>query len=804
MLRPKFRDELAVVQDGDAWLIDGMGDLRFIRGRMSGCLPRLIALMDGTRSLEELAHDIGQEIHSIDALVNILLEHGIVYDGGTKEPSEVLNPSTIGFYRRFMTTPFVPNVPAPWERLAATSVAIVAPPSAHFASDELADLLRTIGVTRVTVSPTPPADSFDKNAVLSDSLSLIISLAIDSENSSARMLLHNFCEEHDAMWLRSGLYTDTQSAELGPLFRGRTTPCYRCFLGDPKPESSPLHSGPLDRILITEWLALTATEVTWAIVQGPSHALSGRSRVCSLRDLQVKIRCHSRVPGCHNCLPLFRPPRLQSTAFRYEETIAAREGVAVTDGVAVRPLSTLEAENHKAQAWATVSLPQPSRASCASVAEAFENRTSKAFGSVNAEAISAILQYAAGVKECSGVPTTLRRWAPTAGNLGSAELYVVALDVIGIEAGYYGYRAQEHSLARIDWASPEMAPDEFVRAVAPAEHPPAALIVFSAALYRLAPKYQAFAYKLAHLDSGVALSQATLAAATHHIHSGWSPLLRSDLVEHQFGLRALAQIPTAVLALSPEPLGPPGASYGADVLPAAIPDAYAEPWDLVIRLYEETRASGMLPVQQFRRTVRCEQPSSFSARAGISLPPALNITANFVDVLARRRSSRRYTGAYATAQQLATILWHGHEALGESASASPAGLEFTLVALRVHDLLPGVYEYSRQAHSVYLLGPPPERSDMLGLTVQEEFADAGFQIWITMSFERSGDDGSSQSSAYRDGLVRAGVAADACAVTATALGLGGCIIAGIVPSKARDVIGLDGWAKRVLVMFAGE
>jgi nitroreductase len=204
------------------------------------------------------------------------------------------------------------------------------------------------------------------------------------------------------------------------------------------------------------------------------------------------------------------------------------------------------------------------------------------------------------------------------------------------------------------------------------------------------------------------------------------------------------------------------------------------------------------------RTRNFDQGCSLAERAGVSLPSPLQISENLAAVLARRKSIRRYTGAFPTAQQVGTILWHGEEPVDESTSVTPALLEVTLLALRVRDILPGIYDYRRQAHSLYAVGPLPERSEMLGLTLQEEFADAAFQIWITMSFERRREAAMPQSSAYRDALVRAGATADRFAVAATALGVGGCIIAGVVPAKAREFIGLDGYSKRVLVMFAGE
>jgi SagB-type dehydrogenase family enzyme len=103
-----------------------------------------------------------------------------------------------------------------------------------------------------------------------------------------------------------------------------------------------------------------------------------------------------------------------------------------------------------------------------------------------------------------------RRWAPTAGNLGSVQIYVALPAAGGRPAGVFLYDWLEHELTLVsDRAS--------VRAVAAVTEPQSTgdarmILILTAVLPKLVRKYGDLGFRLAHLDAGCAVSQGRAVA----------------------------------------------------------------------------------------------------------------------------------------------------------------------------------------------------------------------------------------------------------------------------------------------------
>jgi SagB-type dehydrogenase family enzyme len=167
--------------------------------------------------------------------------------------------------------------------------------------------------------------------------------------------------------------------------------------------------------------------------------------------------------------------------------------------------------------------------------------------------LSALLLRTAGLRDHpSADPGQVSRWAPTGGNLGSVQAYVLALDVAGLSPGWYYYQRGDHSLARIRALS---TTDGVAAAVCPVLAPdrPAALIVLTGALGVVAAKYHDFAYRLLCLDAGVALAQLAALADEYGLSTRFAD--RWDDTALGAALRldanANAEPVTAVVALNP-------------------------------------------------------------------------------------------------------------------------------------------------------------------------------------------------------------------------------------------------------------
>ena len=106
----------------------------------------------------------------------------------------------------------------------------------------------------------------------------------------------------------------------------------------------------------------------------------------------------------------------------------------------------------------------------------------------------------------------LLRPFPSGGAIHELEFYVAVRCCTGVDAGFYHYGGERHSLTRL--ADAEAPAADMVRFCARAwgqpDAPPQILIVIASRLPRLAWKYEGIAYKLSLLNAGVALQSLYL------------------------------------------------------------------------------------------------------------------------------------------------------------------------------------------------------------------------------------------------------------------------------------------------------
>src|SRR5205085_10994186 len=76
--------------------------------------------------------------------------------------------------------------------------------------------------------------------------------------------------------------------------------------------------------------------------------------------------------------------------------------------------------------------------------------------------LSAILMFAGGIRESRQGDQQTKRWAATAGNLGSVELYLVVRNIDGLPPGFYFYQPREHSLAAFHRREGGLKVEEFM------------------------------------------------------------------------------------------------------------------------------------------------------------------------------------------------------------------------------------------------------------------------------------------------------------------------------------------------------
>lgn len=163
-----------------------------------------------------------------------------------------------------------------------------------------------------------------------------------------------------------------------------------------------------------------------------------------------------------------------------------------------------------------IPLPMPSEGPLMDVGRAIrERRSEREFSpqEIPVDLLSRILFHGTGVRE---VHTTAgyrnyRRNAPSAGNLGSVDLYPIILRVSDIPPAAYHYQPREHRLYRIapaDWLGQLEA-----ALLQPGFTGAGAIIALGSSLARVRAKYGIRGYRYACMDAGHVAQNLCLVAA---------------------------------------------------------------------------------------------------------------------------------------------------------------------------------------------------------------------------------------------------------------------------------------------------
>ena len=520
-VRPCLVPGLVRVALDDGLAFVGSGNRQTaLRGRTATSLiPRLLPALDGTRTVAELAAmHAGVAEDTVQACVSLLYVSGLLQDGPAG--AEVgLIPSEVTDYlgRNLDTTRVNRNRNEAGERLAQTRVLIAGPEP--FTGSLRAELAAS-GVDAHGWSG--PAASIGAGDFV---------VAVDDGDADELAELDEACRRAGISWLR--IAAGERTVEVGPLFNARHTCCYGCFA---EGRSGP--AGAPSPVRVATWAALTATEVVHLLSRvGLTPALSG----CTVFDLadwtQSTVGAYRR-PGCPRCLPTDLPAQ-PALAHVYEQAVA------------FPPREWLNPKDHQAHYRpANAALQRYNKEYLAAPRIALNGGQPAAAPGLTRTDLAALLLRTAGLRDNpSAVPGQVSRWAPTGGNLGSVQAYLLALDVAGLASGWYFYQRGDHSLARIRALS---TADGEAAAVCPVLAPenPAALIVLTGALGVAAAKYYDFAYRILCLDAGVALAQLAALADEYGLAARFADRWDDTALSAALRLDANAEPVTAVVALN--------------------------------------------------------------------------------------------------------------------------------------------------------------------------------------------------------------------------------------------------------------
>jgi SagB-type dehydrogenase family enzyme len=483
--RPRLVPELHVFPFGrDGMIVDGAGAPQVLGGASARVvLPRLMRLLDGTRSLDEIAAALPRySATAIRDAVWLLYSRGLLEDGASPAPPPELADMDAFLGRFIDVTRVNRNRGEALARLASARLAIVGSPGG---AARVADALAGAGFGEIAIGDR-------------DDATLVVAVATDPQDDLDRALDDAWERGVRALQIRVG----SDGAEIGPLFVPGKSGCHRCLRAI-YPEV-PAHGEDSDVAELFLGIgALAAFHIVSGI--GDAHLYNVQHRLAQTpHGTVLRDRIAARLPGCDRCG--IAGPELDP------ESPAGRTWL-LHCSLAMPPRELLTPrthQNHYSSHSVALArqLPEPYHGGVTVSLSAPDLlrvpppwRTARSIEqTVGLPHVTTLCAYAAGYREiAAGTPW---RVAPTGGAIGSPELFVVASGAAGLDDGVYHYHGPRHALERLR----DVSSDQIRSALGTSAPLPPIVIVSAGALAKVRRKYGSFAYRVVNLDAGVALA----------------------------------------------------------------------------------------------------------------------------------------------------------------------------------------------------------------------------------------------------------------------------------------------------------
>jgi SagB-type dehydrogenase family enzyme len=799
---PRLVDGLVVVRLRDGVLIEGAAERQHLRGAASvSLLPRLLALLDGERDVAALGAALGEQPAKVGKAIALLYACGLLEEGSE---SDLPPAGTVGsdselttfISRHVDTTRVNANTSEAVQRMADAFVAVVGPAAT---TDAIVAELR-----RTAIGSVEPVESLP-----ADASAFTLAVGVDTGDRYALACLDRDCAAAGIPWVR---YAQTESAiEIGPRFERFVSLCYTCFATLHSLEQ-PVAPGTGDPAAFDLLLAHAVADVTWLVARVCTALSPGGVTRIAMADLTHERRAYAAIPGCDECgtgAPLSIPG--VPVAYAYDRSVAfpPRHLLNVKDHQHHFRESNLALQSEAKSYPSALAFELPRPEVEAPPAGVFDGGLphADAPGRLDLSTLAALLARTAGLRgDDQGfgpIPGKLPRWAPSGGNLGSVELYVLVRELPGLESGIWFYAPQARKLQRL---APQRGSAEVAlllqRASVGALHPDTSVaLVQTGALVRVARKYGTFAYRTVHLDAGAALGQlhavCTGAGLRAESASSWDDqALRAAL-----GLTEFEPI-TAVVGLRAaeggglRPVGSP-----ASPRPAAAPTdalllsgAEFEPTQIYRRLLRQTALAA--PLGDVHETGPApwpqEGPVARLERAGDARTP-------IEAILRRRRSIRAYDPRPLDSADLAVALrgaWHS-----PTDSDTRAAIEIAVLSRRVSGLDEGLWSLEG-ADPIRLVrrNGLPAAEDAENIVLQREYGHAPVLVLVLGSLRTT--DARAGAHGYRLLLRAATAIAQATWLAALSVGVDGSIFAGLLPDAVERLCGGGPYDRAQLIGLA--
>ena len=402
--------------------------------------------------------------------------------------------------------------------------------------------------------------------------------------------------------------------------------------------------------------------------------------------------------------------------------------------------------------------------------------------------LGAALWHTTGVTD---VRTRLKlRASPSSGALYSSELYVASRTVIGLAAGLWHYDPEGHALERLQ----DVAPDDAALGAPgePALRDAAAVIAVTAVFRRTGHKYRDRTYRYVWADLGHALENLRVSAAAAGVQARFVAAFDESRVAATLQVDEAEEGVLALTALQ-------AASGGA--VPSSRSALSAPRWMTPTLFGENAAPLGVTAAVHAATSLRAVVPLSAPAfsslppaaplpRGSIALPSATAMTANVLNVIAMRRSVRRFAKTPLPLDALAGVL------VAMTARSEPilsAAVRVHVVVHGVAQIPAGAYRYDAARHALVPRGEPAglRAAARAAALDQDVIGDAAAVFVLSIDRAVFAADPLGPARGYRHAFLEAGFVGERIYLDAGARGLGVCAVGAFYDDEAATLVGID-------------
>jgi SagB-type dehydrogenase family enzyme len=407
-------------------------------------------------------------------------------------------------------------------------------------------------------------------------------------------------------------------------------------------------------------------------------------------------------------------------------------------------------------------------------------------------ALADVLWHTTGVTETRG--GLFLRASPSSGALFSTELYVAVRTLPGLAPGVWHHDAESHALSRVGTAD---AAAQLQGAVFDDDARAAPVLVVATAVFRrTGRKYGDRTYRYVLADLGHALENLRVAAGVLGAPVRLVAAFDEARVAQALGVDEADEGVLAIAALGVP--APRAATPAAGVPPLRPPSPRNNVSNLgttgamhaatSLRMASASRAAASAPAE------RSPQASA------IALPRAPALAPDWLAVIAKRRSVRRFASPALPLPILAGVL----AGLGNGAAPMLSrAVRVNLVVNHVAGIAPGAYRYDAEHHALAPRRAPMALRAAAGAAGLDQDVITDAHVVFVLSIDRASfaADPLGAARGYRHAFLEAGLVGERVYLEAGARGLGACGVGAFYDDEAAALVGLDP-AREWVVHFA--